>query len=150
MDIGELGDLFESMKAKAEFNRVIYLGCSASPFRLAARRLYYSPATLLQPVRGLSKRDRINRGYSIDIDQLNGIPVATGEFGFVGSSMGSVVGEKITSLTPFLNCSFNHAILLFIKNMLPVKFKHLLLSKFKCAQTLDQLLLLFSIQIMYV
>nr|YP_009711135.1 acetyl-CoA carboxylase carboxyltransferase beta subunit [Triosteum himalayanum]QGI24550.1 acetyl-CoA carboxylase carboxyltransferase beta subunit [Triosteum himalayanum] len=54
-------------------------------------------------INSYQKKTGLTEAIQTGIGQLNGIPVAMGvmEFGFMGGSMGSVVGEKITRLIEY-------------------------------------------------
>nr|URQ20995.1 acetyl-CoA carboxylase carboxyltransferase beta [Leycesteria formosa] len=54
-------------------------------------------------IKSYQKETGLTEAIQTGIGQLNGIPVAMGvmEFGFMGGSMGSVVGEKITRLIEY-------------------------------------------------
>nr|VDD65809.1 unnamed protein product [Brassica oleracea] len=70
---------------------------SADPIKFHSRR------NLIKSVLPLLKKTGLTDAIQTGTGQLNGIPVALGvmDFQFMGGSMGSVVGEKITRLIEY-------------------------------------------------
>nr|QUI76204.1 acetyl-CoA carboxylase carboxyltransferase beta subunit [Polyalthiopsis verrucipes] len=59
--------------------------------------------TYLEKINSNQRKTGLNEAVQTGIGQLNGIPIAMGfmDFEFIGGSMGSVVGEKITRLIEY-------------------------------------------------